>query len=200
MSEYQTNQTPDEIRADIEATRQRLGGDVDALAEKMSPTSFAQRQTDRVRAGFKRAADSIMGSDDDGSVGDAVNSAGQAVGDAVRQAPQEALRQTRGNPLVAGLVAFGVGVLVSSLIPSTRVEREAASAAKEHAQPVLEEAQRIGGEIAEGMREPAQQAVEQVRGAAESGVQHVRDDAEAAGSQLQDHAQDAQQNVRDGGA
>ena len=29
---------PDEIRADIERTRQELGRDVDALAEKVNPT------------------------------------------------------------------------------------------------------------------------------------------------------------------
>ena len=206
MSEYQPNeyhpaeQSPDEIRADIEATRHRLGADVDALAEKVSPSSFAQRQGDRVRAGFKRATDSIMGSADDAghAVGDAVSSAGHAVGDAVREAPQEAVRRTRGNPLVAGLVAFGVGMLVSSLIPSTRAEREAATAVKEKAQPVLDEAQRMGKELADDLREPAREAVQQVRDTAESGVQHVRDDAEHAGARLQDHARDAQQHVREG--
>ena len=41
---------PDEIREDIERTRTELSRDVDALADKVSPTQVAQRQADKVRS------------------------------------------------------------------------------------------------------------------------------------------------------
>ena len=36
-------------------------------------------------------------------------------------------RKTQGNPLAAGVIAFGLGMLVSSLIPSAEKERDAVS-------------------------------------------------------------------------
>jgi len=44
--------SPDEIRADIERTRQELGSDVDALADKVSPSKIVDRQVDKVRGVF----------------------------------------------------------------------------------------------------------------------------------------------------
>jgi hypothetical protein len=44
--------------------------------------------------------------------------------------------QTQGNPLAAGLIAFGVGWLAASLIPASRPEQQAAAKAKEHASVV----------------------------------------------------------------
>ena len=55
---------PDEIRADIERTRQELGRDVDALAEKVNPTKAAHRQGDRVREGVRNLKESVMGTPD----------------------------------------------------------------------------------------------------------------------------------------
>ena len=40
---------PDAIRANIEATRRNLSGDVDALADKVTPSKIAQRQTRKVK-------------------------------------------------------------------------------------------------------------------------------------------------------
>ena len=44
-----------------------------------------------------------------------------------------ARRQTQGNPLAAGLIAFGVGWLVSSLLPDSQKERELAHQLKDRA-------------------------------------------------------------------
>ena len=41
--------SPDQIRAEIEKTRRELGGDVDALADKVSPSKIVDRQTDKVK-------------------------------------------------------------------------------------------------------------------------------------------------------
>ena len=40
---------PDQIRADIEVTRDELGRDVDALADKVSPPKIMERQKTRAR-------------------------------------------------------------------------------------------------------------------------------------------------------
>src|SRR3954464_14430283 len=153
------SQTPEEIRADIEATRGRLGTDVDAVAEKVTPSKIMQRKTERVKGKLGRAKDRIMGSAEDakdrvmGSTGDAghsfqstaqdvghsLQSTAHDVGETVSDVPHQIARKTSGNPLAAGLIAFGVGWLVSSLIPSTQAEQQAASTLKEKAQPLVEE-------------------------------------------------------------
>jgi len=44
--------SPDAIRADIEQTRRELGSDVDALADKVSPSKIVDRQADKVKNMF----------------------------------------------------------------------------------------------------------------------------------------------------
>src|SRR4030095_2641697 len=80
-----------------------------------------------------------------GTVGDKAYSAKDTVGEkafeareAVRQAPRRMKRRAQGNPLAAGVIAFGLGMLVSSLIPSTEKEREAVSQLQENLEPVKE--------------------------------------------------------------
>ena len=86
------------------------------------------------------------------SVGDKVSGAASSVSDTVSDAPQKLRQRTEGNPLAAGLIAFGVGWLASTLIPSSRVEQQAATQVKEKAQPLVEQA-----------KEQAQQAVSDVK-------------------------------------
>ena len=76
-----TSNNPDEIRADIERTRRELGQDVDALAEKVSPTKAVSRQTNRIKDGFIHAKENIMGSPEqhrhEPSLGDRAHAAQQ---------------------------------------------------------------------------------------------------------------------------
>ena len=140
-----TSNDPDEIRADIERTRAALSNDVDELAETVKPQNVAGRQVDKVKEAASNIKDRVMGSDDDeysrGAVGRLPSSASAARersptrhtppetqsarrpprhASAVSRAPATVKRKAQGNPLAAGVIAFGIGMLVSSLIPSTR--------------------------------------------------------------------------------
>ena len=44
------NRTPAQIEAEIEATRLRLAGTVDAIADRVSPRNVARRAGDRLKA------------------------------------------------------------------------------------------------------------------------------------------------------
>ena len=65
--------------------------------------------------------------------------------------------QAEGNPLAAGLVAFGVGWLVSSLLPASdaeqRAARRAVDTAKEQGQPVLDQAKQAAQEVGQHMQD-----------------------------------------------
>src|SRR6185436_15953982 len=82
------SENPDVIRADIEATRARLGTNVDAVADKVTPSHIVQRQTDKVKENVKDAVfgvkEKVMGAADHtaGNVHSATETAGTHLGDA----------------------------------------------------------------------------------------------------------------------
>lgn len=185
---------PDAIRADIEATRRNLSGDVDALADKVTPSKIAQRQTRKVKGAFHSLSERVMGSADDmtSSAGGALSNAGDTVADAGRTVVNKA----QGNPLAVGLIAFGVGALVASLIPPSNKEQELASAAKDAAQPLLQEAADVGKQMANDLKEPAQQAVQSVKETAQDGVSTVKEEATDRASSVADDAKQSGQRLQ----
>src|SRR3954453_21586072 len=189
---------PDQIRAEIERTRENLSTDVNALAEEVNPKNIAHRQVDKVTSRVSSVKERVMGSNDDPysqhtSVGDRVSSVQgtlgdkassvqgavgdklSSVGDAASGAPSQVRARAQGNPLAAGVIAFGVGWLVSSLLPATAKEREAAEQVKQAAQPPAQEAQPLAKEVPGNLREPAQEAVESVKGTATEAAQTVKE-------------------------
>ncbi|MDR6972373.1 DUF3618 domain-containing protein [Leifsonia shinshuensis] len=181
---------PDAIRADIEATRRNLSGDVDALADKVTPSKIVDRQTRKVKGAWHSLSDRVMGTADD--VGGTVSNAGESVADAGRTVVNKA----QGNPLAVGLIAFGVGALVASLIPASNKEKELASSAKDAAQPLLQEAADVGKQVANDLKEPAQQAVQSVKETAQEGVSTVKEEATDRASDVADDAKQSQQRLQ----
>ena len=115
---------------------------------------------------------------------------------AVRRAPTTAKRKAQGNPLAAGVIAFGLGMLVSSLIPSTEKERKAASQLQENLAPVKERASEMARDVAGNLREPAQEAAESVKAAATGGAEHVRHEGQSAAAEIKDQAQASKETVQ----
>ena len=85
------SENPDVIRADIEATRARLGTNVDAVADKVTPSHIVQRQTDKVKENVKDAVfgvkEKVMGAADHtaGNVHSAAGTAGRTWATPVRR-------------------------------------------------------------------------------------------------------------------
>jgi ElaB/YqjD/DUF883 family membrane-anchored ribosome-binding protein len=188
-----TTTETEQIRRQIEGTRRELSADVNALTEKVSPGRVVGRRVERVRGSFINLKDRIMGTAHDFSgttgsttsgVAERVSDKASEAADAVRSAPRAVRRQTEGNPLAAGMIAFGAGWLVSSLLPTTRKERELAGQATELAserlQPVTQEVQRAATEVKESLREPAQQAVESVKSTASGAAGTVTEESRSA--------------------
>jgi Protein of unknown function (DUF3618) len=205
-----TSNDPDEIRADIERTRASLSDNVDDLAESVKPTNVAGRQVGKVKEAASNIKDRVMGPDDDdysgaavGTVGDKAYAAKDTVsekaseaGEAVRQAPRRVRRNAQGNPLAAGMIAFGLGMLVSSLIPSTEKEREAVSQLQENLEPVKEKATEVARDIGEGLKPAAQEAVESVRTTAQEGAENVKQEGQSAAADVKDQAQASKETVQ----
>ena len=199
------SENPDVIRADIEATRARLGTNVDAVADKVTPSHIVQRQTDRVKENVKDAVfgvkEKVMGAADHtaGNVHSATGTAGAHLGDAgaaIGDAPAQVKTRTQGNPLAAGLIAFGAGLLVSSLIPASQKEREAADALKTASEPLTTELTEAAKHVAEGLKEPAQAAMENVKATAADATEHVKAEGQGAVTDVKDRTATAKDNVQ----
>lgn len=163
---------PNQLRADIEDTRRDLGTDVDALADKVRPSSIVERQTAKVRGAARRAKDTVMG-----TASDAASSVGETVGDL----PHKAAQSARGNPIAVGLIAFGVGLLAASLLPASSKERELAESAKDMAAPAVDNLKGAAQTVAEDLKEPAKQAAESVKDAAQDAAHKVKESASSGG-------------------
>jgi CHASE3 domain sensor protein len=119
--------------------------------------------------------------------------------DAVSSAPQAVRRRAQGNPLAAGLIAFGAGWLAASLIKSSRYERKLLDQAKERLgeglEPMTQQAKQVAADVTENLREPAQQAIDSVRSTASDAASTVADHARAAANELRERTDEATHNV-----
>lgn len=197
----------DYLRDDIDYRRDRIGNTVDQISNRVNPRHVAARSSYRMRMRLINMKDTIMGNDehdypwqrrserglhdesDYATMGDeggrsrvseasdrATERLSQA-GHAVAASPEIARRRTRGNPLAAGLVAFGGGILLGSALPSSRAEREALHRAEPALDKARDELRDTGRELANDMKESAQESMEQVKGEAVDSRERVQNEA-----------------------
>jgi cell division septum initiation protein DivIVA len=110
-------------------------------------------------------------------------------------------RRATGNPLAAGLIAFGAGWLLSSLLPASEPEQQVATQVRDFAtdkgRPVAEQLGQAGQEAAQELRESAQQRAESVKQAASDAASTVAGEAQSAASDVKGQAQESAGRVRD---
>jgi ElaB/YqjD/DUF883 family membrane-anchored ribosome-binding protein len=215
-----TSSDPDVIRRQIEDTRRELSYDVDALNEKVNPARVMDRRVSAAKGRFTNVKEKVMGSASNttsdmqgmasnaaSSVQDAASNAAGTVQDvassaasAVQQAPQQITAQAQGNPLAAGLIAFGVGWLVSSLLPASQKEQELAqqaeTALRDNKDALLAPAKEAAQQMGEQLKPAAQDAVESVKSTAQDAAQTVKDEGQTAVQDVKGQAQDSKQTVQ----
>ena len=193
----------DEIRHDIERTRADLGATIDEVGDRVSPKQMARRGKDRTRQRFRDAKDRVMGSA--GSAKDRVkNGAGSArekVMGSAEEAPHQMQDQIQGNPLAAGLIAFGAGALLASMLPGDRTSREAAQALSEKAGPMVDrakaEVKEAGGAMGENVSRSAKDSAHHLQDQARESAEHVKQDAKASGEHMKEESRRASENVEE---
>jgi uncharacterized protein YjbJ (UPF0337 family) len=206
---------PDRLKADIENTRASLTRDVDLLAEKTSPRQVARRRWTAVkervmgttedtryaahekanaareqahRVGDKASELTGTARDKASDLSDTAQEKASAAADRVRQAPQTVARQTQGNPLAAGIIAFGVGLLSASLIPVTDAERRAGQQLKEQSGDLTDKVKDVANDLKDELGGTVQQAAGQVKETARDAAQTTKDTARS-------NAQDVRQTA-----
>jgi len=175
---------------DIEQTRENLSRDVDELTDKVSPSRIAHRRKVAATSKLRTIREQIMGSVSEG--GDKLSSATHDVGDAATGAVEAVEDKARGNPLGAGLVAFGAGVVLSSLIPASRAETQAAQramdVAKEQGGPLMDEAKAATQSMVGELKDSAARAAEEVKATAQDSAGTVQNEAMSSAENVKDAA------------
>jgi len=115
---------------------------------------------------------------------DRAGDAAHKVGDAPSTAMDGVRSGTSGAPLVAGGIAFGIGVLIGSLVPPSRAERQLGQQARQAVEPVKAELQEVGRDLVENLREPVSEAVEDVKQTAQDSSQQLRQSASESAAQV----------------
>ena len=216
----QIEQTQRELSYDVDALNEKVNpsrvmdrrvtaakGRMTNLKEKVMGSAHDTRSSAQYRA--QNAAGTVQGRAQDaaGTVQDkaqnaaeSVQGAAQQAAHAVQQAPDTIVRQAQGNPLAAGLIAFGVGWLVSSLLPASEKERQLAqqaeSAVREHKDELLAPAKQAAQEVGEQLKPAAQQAVDEVKSTAQGAAQTVKEEGQSAAQDVKGQAQDSRQSVQ----
>ena len=84
--------------------------------------------------------------------------------------------------MAAGLVAFGAGLVIASLIPASDKEARAAAqvvdTAKEKGQPLVEDAKAAAQDVAHSVAESARDAAATVKDTATESAERVRDEGQ----------------------
>jgi len=189
--------SPDDLRTRSDITRENLSRDVDALADKVSPSAIVGRRKESMQNRFSRMRDAVMGtaqsvgskvSDTSQSAMHGVASAGSSAGESVQQTPDVVKRTTQGSPLAAGLVALGAGAIISALIPSSKPEQQAATRVKESAAPAMSQAK-------EKVRDAASEMKDELQPAAQEAASHIKESASGAANETAQQAKQATADV-----
>ncbi len=216
------SEQPEDLRRDIARTRAEMDQTLAQIEDRVSPSRIKERQVDRFRGRWERTRDAVMGSDGPdvgeraGEVGDRISQRADEIGDRAsevtdragdaaqhaaeraRQAPGQVEEVTRGNPLAAGLIAFGLGALAGSLAPSSAPERQLASGLRDEFEgPLKSELQTAGGAVKEDLQQHAQQAVEETKQTAQQAADRTTAEARGRAEEVRDEAERAAGNVQE---
>jgi hypothetical protein len=179
-----------EVRADIEDTRRDMSVTIDAIADRTSPSRVISRRRQAMANGWRSVRESVMGRAEGAYAyaGDSAQGLTGTMAEGARQAPDKVVSQTQGNPVAAGLVAFGGGLLLASLIPPSEAEQRMAGTLREQAQPLQEELKQVGQKVADDVKSTAQEGAEQVKQRASEAAGTVQEDVKGSAQELQGKA------------
>jgi ElaB/YqjD/DUF883 family membrane-anchored ribosome-binding protein len=187
--------TAEDLRRELDRERGDLTNDLQAIGDRVSPGRMVERRKIASRRRIQRVREQVMGTahdvreratDTTSSVTGTASGMASSATDAMREVPERAEDIVEGNPIGAGIAAFGLGLVIATLIPETNMEQRLVA----RVEPQLE-----GG--AQTLGEAAQQVVEQVKPAAAEAAKQLKQEASEAASQVKDQAGNAASETAD---
>ena len=213
---------PNEIRQEIEETRERMGETVGAIGYKADVPARARESVANkkdnivgsVRGAKDRVVESIVGTKESmgesmsnatesisgsmSSAGESISSSAGRVGEALPSAQdvRQGARRTKGlaqeNPIGLAVGAVAVGFIAGMMVPATRLERRTIGPV---ADDVVDKARETGQEALERGKYVAQQAADTARQVATEAASTAQESAQRGVDDLRDTAQEQGQGL-----
>jgi uncharacterized protein YjbJ (UPF0337 family) len=120
--------------------------------------------------------------------------AGDAAG-ALRAAPHAVVQQAQGNPVAAGIIAFGVGLLAATLIPVSDVERRAGQQLKDNSGELTDRVKEAASEVKDDLAAEVREAAGEVKQTAREAAQNTKDQAASSAKDATQRTKQAAQSA-----
>jgi gas vesicle protein len=174
------------LRTQLDEQRNRIGYTVDQIEDRVRPGRIAQRQRGRMKERLATWKEAVMGSDEYeyrggnghehhrfSDASESVRERASSAASTITDTPEMVRRRTRGNPAAPGLIAFGAGLLVASVAPTTRREERAMREMQPQLERAATELGDAGREVAEEVQHSARDAAEEVKETASQAASEV---------------------------
>jgi len=186
-------QTADDLRSDIEQRRENMSGTVDAIEDRVVPRRIIDRRKKAARGWLGSTRERVMGSTRQigGRVSEttgSMTSGAQHMAEEITDAPAQVMEQTRGAPLVAGGVAFGIGALLALVLPESEPEHRMAEKMAPQLAAATDAAKQAGTQTLETAKSSAQEAVGELKDVAKDHAQDVAGQAKTAAEEVKSSA------------
>lgn len=193
-----------DLRREADDRRDAIVRDVDLVADRIAPGRIADRQKAKLRQGVNGMRDTVFGTSDRsrlnaGTEHDSLRDKAAGAIDRVNEATPDSVSEfAEGNPLAAGLIGVGIGLLAATLIPTTREEQRVADRAQDTLKDIAGEVARAGHEAADAIKPAVEDAAADVKATAKDAMDTVKDDAKGAADDVTSSAKDTMDDVRNG--
>lgn len=182
-------QTADELRSDIEHRRESMSGTVDAIEDRVVPRRIIDRRKQAARGWLGSTRERVMGpprhlGNRVAEKTESMTSGAQHMAEGITEAPTQVMEQTRGAPLIAGGVAFGIGALLALVLPESESEHRMTERMAPQLAAATDAAKEAGTQTLETAKSSTQEAVGELKDSARGHAQQVADQAKTAADEV----------------
>jgi len=187
-------QDTEELKREIEYTRNDMSGTLEAIGDRVSPGRMMQRKKNRVSQTVGSMRDRVMGTAQDAKE-QLSQTSGNAT-EAVKHAPEMVAQRASGAPMVAGGIAFGLGFLVAVAFPPSQAEENASAKVRDAIEPIKEDIVESAQQVMDHVKEPAKEHMESLKETSTEAARSVASTAKDASSSVKDEAMSSVETIK----
>jgi len=187
-------QDTEELKREIEYTRNDMSGTLEAIGDRVSPGRMMQRKKNRISQTVGSMRERVMGTAHEARE-QLSETSGNAT-EAVKHAPEMVAQRTSGAPMVAGGIAFGLGFLVAVAFPPSQAEEAASERVRDAIEPIKEDLKESAQQVMENVKEPAKQSMESLKETSTEAARSVASTAKDASADVKDEAMSSVDTMR----
>jgi ElaB/YqjD/DUF883 family membrane-anchored ribosome-binding protein len=187
-------QDTEELKREIEYTRNDMSGTLEAIGDRVSPSRMVQRKKNRITQTVGSMRHRVMGTAHDAR--DQLSETTGSATDAVKHAPEMVAQRTTGAPMVAGGIAAGIGFLVAVAFPPSQAEEAASMKMRGAIEPIKEDIVESAQQVMQNVKEPAMQSMDSLKESSTEAARSVASTAKDAGSGVKEEAMSSVETMR----